>query len=86
MQSNPYMEWIPPQGGVVCFPRVKQEIHINHTLFYSTLYNKYKTLVGAGHWFEMSDNYMRIGYGWPDTESLNNGLVAITACIKETMS
>lgn len=86
MQNNPYMEWIPPQGGVVCFPRIKKEIPVNHVLLYSTWYRKYKTLVGAGHWFEMPDNYMRIGYGWPDTECLNNGLAAISNAIKESMN
>ena len=84
MQQQQYLEWIKPEGGVVCFPRVKAEVKADMTLFYSTLYNKYKTLVGPGHWFEMDKRYMRIGYGWPDTKTLQKGLNNITLALKET--
>lgn len=85
MEQNPNLEWVKPQGGVICFPRIKQEIEIDTELFYNTLYNKYKTLVGPGHWFEMSKRYMRIGYGWPSSEALAKGLANISAALKETI-
>ena len=84
MKNNAYFEWIEPRGGVVCFPRIKQEVNIDLERFYNILYNQYKTLVGPGHWFEMDKRYMRIGYGWPSAESLQQGLAAISKAIKET--
>ncbi len=85
MEQNPYLEWIEPHGGVTCFPRIKQEINIDTEMFYNILYNKYKTLVGPGHWFEMSKRYLRIGYGWPSSESLKKGLNNISFALSETI-
>jgi len=85
MEQNQYLEWIKPEGGVVCFPRVKQDIKMDMDLFYNTLYNKYKTLVGPGHWFEMDKRYMRIGYGWPETNMLQKGLNNISLTLKDTI-
>lgn len=84
MLENPYLEWIQPSGGVVCFPRIKQEINVDIERFYHSLYHTYKTLVGPGHWFEMDKRYMRLGYGWPSAEYLKKGLVNISEAIKET--
>ncbi len=83
MEQNSAMEWVKPQGGVVCFPRIKQEIKIDTNKFYDLLYNKYKTLVGPGHWFEMDKRYMRIGYGWPDSKALLKGLNNISLALKD---
>ena len=73
--------WHPPQAGVVGFARINPEAGINTDQFYHTLYHQYQTMVGAGHWFERSDNYMRIGFGYPTTEELRQGLENITACL-----
>ncbi len=85
MKNHPHLEWIEPKGGVVCFPRIKDEVKIDFEKFYNSLYHSHKTLVGPGHWFEMDKRYMRIGYGWPSTESLKQGLSNISKAIKETM-
>ena len=53
--------------------------------FYSTLNNKYGTYVGPGHWFEMDKRYMRIGFGWPNTQELENGLKNIVLSIAEAV-
>lgn len=84
INNNHYLEWIKPQGGVISFPRIKADITIDPDLFYKTLYDKYKTLVGPGRWFEMGQRYMRIGYGWPDTRSFEKGLQNIERAIEET--
>ncbi len=83
MEQNSKLEWVKPEGGVVCFPRIKQEIKIDTEAFYATLYNKYKTLVGPGHWFEMDKRYMRIGYGWPTAAALQKGLNNISQTLNE---
>jgi aspartate/methionine/tyrosine aminotransferase len=77
------MEWVEPQGGVVCFPRIKQVIKTDIEKFYQNLNLKYQTYVGPGHWFEMDKRYMRIGYGWPTAADLKQGLANITASLNE---
>ena len=77
MENNAFLEWIKPAGGCICFPRFRKEIHIDLPAFYKTLYEKYGTYVGFGHWFGMDDRYMRIGFGWPEENELREGLAAI---------
>ncbi|MGB3948641.1 MAG: aminotransferase class I/II-fold pyridoxal phosphate-dependent enzyme [Bacteroidia bacterium] len=85
MKNHPFLEWIEPQAAVVCFPRIKSEKEIDIEQFYNKLYTNHKTLVGAGHWFEMDKRYMRIGYGWPNSETLIKGLNNITKALKESL-
>lgn len=80
-----YLEWVEPSAGVVCFPRIKKQYAIDNKKFYSILYEKYKTLVGAGHWFEQDDRCMRIGFGYPNEEELQQGLKNLAACISESI-
>jgi aspartate/methionine/tyrosine aminotransferase len=80
------IEWIKPGGGVVCFPRIKPEYKIDTNSFYDTLLHKYSTMVGPGHWFDMPDNYMRIGYAWPSTQELGKGLINISLALDECMN
>lgn len=75
------MEWVPPGGGVVCFPRIKAESGVDVERFYRLLNEEYGTYVGPGHWFEMERRYMRIGYGWPPLEELAQGLENISAAL-----
>lgn len=84
MQNQHVLEWVEPQGGCVCFPRIKKEVSLNITQFHDLLLNKYSTYVGRGHWFEEDDRYMRIGYSWDTTEKLQKGLSNILKAIEET--
>jgi len=83
MATEDLMEWIQPQGGVVCFPRIKPEVPVDLDLFYSVLLHKYGTYVGPGHWFEQPRRYMRVGYGWPTLAELREGLSAISAALRD---
>lgn len=85
MNNNEYFEWVEPTGGCVCFPRIKQGIHVNLEKFYKILNEKYKTFVGPGHWFEMENRYMRIGYGYPSNEELEGGLNCIIKALEEVI-
>jgi aspartate/methionine/tyrosine aminotransferase len=86
LQRETRLECILPQGGVVCFPRFKDPDTIDTAKFYRLLMQEYKTMVGPGHWFAMPGNYMRIGFGWLDKDSFEQGLEniskAIAACAK----
>lgn len=83
MTSQKDMEWVEPTGGVICFPRIRQDLKMDVNGFYKLLNEKYKTFVGPGHWFEMDRRYMRIGYGWPKTDELRRGLQNISRALKE---
>jgi aspartate/methionine/tyrosine aminotransferase len=76
------LEYVLPEGGVVCFPRFKQPETIDIPRFYETLLQQYKTMVGAGHWFAMPDAYMRIGFGWPGKQAFAQGLIHVSEAIK----
>jgi aspartate/methionine/tyrosine aminotransferase len=83
MDTQKYFEWIEPTGGVVGFPRIKEQYTIDMEKFYTNLLVKHKTYVGPGHWFEQSKRSMRIGFGWPKASELSAGLVAINDCVSE---
>ncbi len=76
------LEWVRPAGGVVCFPRMKADPPGGTDAFYRRLLRDHGTYVGPGHWFEMSDRYFRIGYGWPTVEELDQGLAGISAALR----
>lgn len=80
-QSSDYLQWVEPQGGVVCFPKIRVDIDPDE--FYRVLNKDFQTFVGPGHWFEMDRKFMRIGYGWPKThDELRQGLKNITSAIE----
>src|SRR6202035_5717966 len=86
LQEESRLECILPEGGVVCFPRFKNGETIDIKKFYSSLTQKYRTMVGPGHWFAMPDTYMRIGFGWLDRDSLEQGLGNITKAITDSLN
>ena len=82
IENHNYLEWIEPTVGAVCFVRFKENIHIHPTSFYEALYDQFDTIVGPGHWFERSDRYFRLGFGYPYETELIFGLTAIDHCIE----
>ncbi|MBK9735305.1 MAG: aminotransferase class I/II-fold pyridoxal phosphate-dependent enzyme [Saprospiraceae bacterium] len=86
LSTESRLEAILPQGGVVCFVRFTNETFIDLTIFYDILVNQFLTMVGPGHWFEMSDRYMRIGFGWTDEEIFKQGLTNISMAIDECLN
>jgi len=73
LQQETRLAAVLPEGGVVCFPMFKDSASIDTSKFYTTLLQKYQTMVGPGHWFSMPDTYMRIGFGWVDEQTLMMG-------------
>src|SRR5262245_42530103 len=71
------MEWVVPDGGCVCFPRIKTDTGIDIARFHRRLIDDHGVFVGPGHWFEQSDAYMRLGFGYPTPDELTQGLAAI---------
>jgi aspartate/methionine/tyrosine aminotransferase len=77
------LECVHPQGGVVCFPRMRAQPPGGTDAFYRRLLATYGAYVGPGHWFEMPDTYFRLGYGWPTSEQLEAGLEAISRALRD---
>lgn len=83
MDAQDEWEWVEPRGGCVGFPRMRHPESVDIDKFYELLLNKYGTYVGPGHWFEMPRHYIRLGFGWPAKEQLQEGLAALTKAIRE---
>ncbi len=83
IESHQYLEWIEPSGGVVCFPRFKNEVDIDIEKFYKILLEDYKTYVGPGHWFEQSKRSFRLGFGWELQNAFEKGLNNIDKAIED---
>lgn len=79
------VEAVLPQGGVVCFLRLKKGLSMDTEKFYQALLYRYKTMVGPGHWFEMPDTYFRIGFGFTSGEILEKGLLCLSEAIGENL-
>jgi aspartate/methionine/tyrosine aminotransferase len=86
MQQQAWLEWVPPQGGVVCFPRIKPDAPVDVERFYRALNNDYVTFVGPGHWFEQDRRYMRVGFGWPTPSELEEGLENISSALNAAVA
>jgi aspartate/methionine/tyrosine aminotransferase len=82
MAAEELLEWVPPGGGVVCFPRMRMQPSGGTDAFYRRLIGTYGAYVGPGHWFEMPDTYFRLGYGWPQASELTLGLQAISQALR----
>jgi aspartate/methionine/tyrosine aminotransferase len=76
------LEWVPPDGGVVCFPHIRDASDDLIARFYREITAKHGAYVGPGHWFEMPDSFFRLGYGWPTRAELSAGLEAISAALR----
>ena len=84
MDAQNTFEWIRPTGGVVGLVRFREEIEVDEAKFHKRLLADHGTYVGRGHWFELSDRYFRLGYGWPTHESLKAGLEALVTAADES--
>jgi aspartate/methionine/tyrosine aminotransferase len=84
IDASQRIEWVPPRGGVVGFPRIRPGVEVDVDRFYDVLFERHGTIVGPGHWFEQSRRHFRLGYGWPTLDELRGGLAAIDAALDET--
>ena len=70
-------EWVEPQAGVVCFPRIRPEIDVDVDRFYRALFEEHGTYVGPGWWFDQDPRFFRLGFAWPTEDELRRGLAAL---------
>lgn len=81
ISAEPALEWVKPEGGCVCFPRIRPSVSVDLDAFYRLLDEDFGVAVGPGHWFEMDRRFMRIGFGWPTAEELREGLKGISGAL-----
>jgi aspartate/methionine/tyrosine aminotransferase len=74
-------EWVEPQAGVVCFPRIRPGIDVDLDRFYRTLFDEHGTYVGPGWWFDQDPRFFRLGFAWPTQAQLENGLQALEQAV-----
>jgi aspartate/methionine/tyrosine aminotransferase len=79
MAGQAVFEWVEPQAGVVCFPRVRAEHSFDADRFYDSLLAEHGTYVGPGHWFGQDRRAFRLGFAWPETDELERGLAGLSA-------
>jgi aspartate/methionine/tyrosine aminotransferase len=84
ISTQDIIEWSAPEAGVVAFPRIVSNVNIDLGRMYNVLYQDYRTVVGPGHWFGCTDNYMRIGFGFPTPDELEMGLENISKSIEKS--
>lgn len=85
LKTQPLLDYVLPDGGVACFPRIN--LSINTKYFYKQLLIQYGTYVGRGGWFDMPDNYFRIGYAWmPNNTDLQQGLNNVSQLLDEIVN
>lgn len=82
MEQQENFEWIYPDAGVVCLPRIKPFIKVDPEHLFTQLAEKYKTFVVPGRCFEMEADFFRIGFG-ADPAEIETGLANLTACLSE---
>jgi aspartate/methionine/tyrosine aminotransferase len=79
IDENSLFEWVEPSAGVVCFPRLREDVARDVDRFYGELFDVHGTYVGPGHWFDQDRRYFRLGFGWPAKDELERGLDALNA-------
>ncbi|HEY7396885.1 MAG TPA: pyridoxal phosphate-dependent aminotransferase [Gaiellaceae bacterium] len=77
IRDHEHFEWVEPQAGVVCFPRLRPEIDLDVDSFYRVLLERYGTYVGPGHWFDQDRRFFRLGFAWPTEAELERGLESL---------
>jgi aspartate/methionine/tyrosine aminotransferase len=81
IETNEFFEWVEPDAGVVCFPRIRPELEVDVDRFYRDLFEEFGTYVGPGHWFDQDRRFFRLGFAWPTREELVRGLEALDAAV-----
>ena len=82
-ENGGVFEWVEPKAGVVGIPRLSDPETVDIDRFYESLLADHGTYVGPGHWFDQPRSSFRLGFGWPTTEELHEGLAGLLAAAKD---
>jgi aspartate/methionine/tyrosine aminotransferase len=80
MNEQNDVEWVTPDAGVVCFPRIKANVNVEPEQVYRRLAEDYRTFVLPGRCFEMDNRHFRIGFG-AEPEEIETGLANVSKAL-----
>ncbi len=83
MKGQSRVEWVPPEAGVVCFPRLAPDAAEDPESLYRRLAEVYKTFVVPGRCFEMDERFFRIGFG-AESDEIRRGLANLSRALAES--
>ncbi len=84
IDGHEYLEWVYPEVGVVSFPRLKSDVHVDPEKLYRLLAEEFKTFVVPGRCFEMDNRFFRLGFG-ATHEEIEAGLANIDRALNQLM-
>lgn len=85
MATQPRLEWIVPQGGVVALPRFRDDaLDEDPESLYVALARDHRVFVVPGRCFEMDNRHFRLGFGGTATE-LRDGLERVGQVLAGSM-
>lgn len=76
------LEWIPPVAGATAFFRVKKDPPGGLDAFYERLRSVQRVAVIPGKCFEQSNDFFRVGFGYPPTDQVEDGLKGISKALR----
>ena len=79
MAKQNALEWVAPKGGVVAFPRLRNDTSTEQIC--RNLVTKYRTFTIPGYTFEMK-RHMRIGFGG-EAEEMEQGLIRLERAFED---
>jgi aspartate/methionine/tyrosine aminotransferase len=85
MDEQEDFEWVAPEAGVVCFPRIKARVEVEPETLYRRLAEEYKTFVLPGRCFEMDERHFRVGFG-ADGEEIETGLRNVNKALRNLVT
>jgi aspartate/methionine/tyrosine aminotransferase len=81
MNKQDHVEWVAPEAGVVCFPRIKADVDVEPEQLYRRLAEDYRTFVLPGRCFEMDNRHFRIGFG-AEPDEIETGLANVSNALR----
>ncbi len=85
MNRQAEIEWVYPETGVVCLPRLRTDLDVKPEELYRRLAEQYKTFVVPGRCFEMEERFFRIGFG-ADAPEIRAGLAHLNQALSDLVS
>ncbi len=82
MDEQSDFEWVRPEAGVVCLPRMKSGKRVDPEALYRRLAEEYRTFVVPGRCFEMDERFFRIGFG-ADADEIRAGLANLNQALAD---
>jgi aspartate/methionine/tyrosine aminotransferase len=77
MRTEPSLEWVPPDQGIMGFPRLSKDLDSRDLA--RRLFDEFDTAIVPGHFFE-EPRHFRLGFGIP-AGTLALGLENLRACL-----